>query len=52
VVSPESWKLIFDKVDALPSSVRHIVVMTTIPVVYPKVRTTCSEVETDAAMLA
>ena len=38
VVSPESWKLIFDRIAALPPCVRHIVVMTTIPVVYPKVR--------------
>lgn len=39
VVSPESWQMIFDRVAALPGSVRHIVLLTTIPVVYPKVYT-------------
>ena len=37
VVSPESWQMIFARLEALPPTVRHIVVLTTIPVVYPKV---------------
>ena len=41
IVSPESWKFIFDRIAVLPPSVRHIVMLTTIPVVYPKVRPRC-----------
>lgn len=36
VVSPESWQMVFSRMEALPSTVRHIVLLTTIPVVYPK----------------
>ena len=36
VVSPQSWEMIFSRMEALPSTVRHVVLLTTIPVVYPK----------------
>ena len=45
VVSPESWQLIFARLAALPSSVRHIVFLTTIPVVYPKVAPLVREIK-------
>ena len=37
IVSPASWKLLFDRTEALPPTVQHIVVCTTVPVLYPKV---------------
>lgn len=39
IVSDASWKMLFDRIDALPTSVQHIVVVTTVPVLYPKVGT-------------
>ncbi|MCJ1425690.1 hypothetical protein MMC29_003590 [Sticta canariensis] len=38
IVSAESWNLIFDRMNNLPSSVQHVVLLTTVPVLYPKVR--------------
>jgi ABC-type uncharacterized transport system YnjBCD ATPase subunit len=37
IVLSESYKLIFDRVRALPSSVKHVVVLLTVPIIYPKV---------------
>ena len=37
IVSPASWKLLFDRTEALPATVQHIIVCTTVPVLYPKV---------------
>lgn len=38
IISPESWSLIFDRLNNLPGSVQHVVMLTTVPVLYPKVR--------------
>ena len=37
VIDPESWDMIFDRMRALPPSTRHVVLVTTVPVVYPQV---------------
>ena len=37
IVSPASWKLLFDRTEALPPTIQHIIVCTTVPVLYPKV---------------
>ena len=37
IVSDASWKLLFDRVDELPATIQHIVVVPTVPVLYPKV---------------
>lgn len=37
VLSQDSWVLIFMKIQELPSSVRHLIVNFTVPIVYPKV---------------
>ena len=37
IIDPQSWEMIFGRMKALPSSVRHIVMVTTVPVVYPQV---------------
>ena len=37
VIDPQSWDMIFDRMYALPPSTRHLVMVTTVPVVYPQV---------------
>ena len=37
VIDPQSWDMIFDRMRALPPSTRHVVMVTTVPVVYPQV---------------
>ncbi|KAL0045166.1 hypothetical protein WJX82_010887 [Trebouxia sp. C0006] len=37
VIDPESWDMIFDRMRALPPSTRHVVMVTTVPVVYPQI---------------
>lgn len=38
IVSAESWNMIFERMNGLPGSVQHVVLLTTVPVLYPKVR--------------
>ena len=38
VIDPQSWDMIFDRMRALPPSTQHVVMVTTVPVVYPQVR--------------
>ena len=42
VIDPQSWDMMFERLRALPSSTRHVVMVTTVPVVYPQVRFTCA----------
>ena len=37
VIDPQSWDMLFGRMKALPPSTRHIVMVTTVPVVYPQV---------------
>ena len=37
IVSAESWHMIFERMNTLPESVQHVVLLTTVPVLYPKV---------------
>lgn len=37
VIDPQSWDMIFDRMRALPPSTRHVVMVTTVPVVYPQI---------------
>ena len=43
VIDPESWDMIFDRMRALPPSTRHVVMVTTVPVVYPQVSPNTAE---------
>ena len=43
VIDPQSWDMIFDRMRALPPSTRHVVMVTTVPVVYPQVRPNMAE---------
>lgn len=38
IIDPESWDMLFERMKALPRSTRHIVMVTTVPVVYPQVK--------------
>ena len=42
IIDPESWNMLFGRIKALPPSTRHIVMVTTVPVVYPQVRSLLS----------
>lgn len=37
IIDPESYNMLFGRMRALPPSTRHIVMVTTVPVVYPQV---------------
>lgn len=37
VLPPESWPVVFERIRQLPPSVQHLVVVTTIPIVYPHI---------------
>ena len=37
VIDPQSWDMMFERLRALPPSTRHVVMVTTVPVVYPQV---------------
>ena len=37
IIDPESWTMLFGRMKALPPTTRHIVMVTTVPVVYPQV---------------
>ncbi len=43
VIDPQSWNMIFDRMRALPPTTRHVVMVTTVPVVYPQVRSNTAE---------
>lgn len=37
IISPGNYENMFNRINSLPQTVKHLVVLTTIPVVYPKV---------------
>ena len=43
VIDPQSWDMIFDRMRALPPSTQHVVMVTTVPVVYPQVSPSMAE---------
>jgi hypothetical protein len=46
VVSPESWNDIFTALHALPASIQHVVMVTGVPVVYPRMESADTVFET------
>eukprot|EP00798_Chlamydomonas_sp_ICE-L_P030774 gene30774-35813_t len=45
IVRPATWDMAKSKLNALPPSVRHVVVVATVPVIYPKVKIMESTIE-------
>ena len=41
IITPKSWGMIFDAIEACPATTKHVVMLTTVPVVYPNVSRVC-----------
>eukprot|EP00798_Chlamydomonas_sp_ICE-L_P005739 gene5739-6031_t len=45
IIRPATWAMIQQRVAALPSTVRHVVIVATVPVIYPKIKIMESAIE-------